>query len=341
MKTLNILVTNRVANYRQRDGFIICGNSDYQITFTFDSEWSGYAVKTVRFKWNGTYQDVVVSSTNTVTVPKITNATQVEVGVYSDDLCTTTPATIPCVKSILCGENTPAAPASDVYSQIIQMMNNGLIKGEDGVTPTIEISTDGFWIINGVKTAYKAIGVDGEDGIDGVTPTISISDDNYWVINGVKTSHKSKGDKGDPGADLCAREVTLEYHAADIETGEIDEFFAHGAIELSLMTSNKSPIVNDNSMDSVRAVLGDIDDRVVLRKKLKLIPSNFGNDSPTAVRYDITSIEIEKVSPNEDLYNLYIYYVDTTGAANYITILENPGLNRQTVWNISEEIKSI
>ena len=68
--------------------------------------------------------------------------------------------------------------------------------GEDGETPTIEISDDGYWIINGVKTEYKAVG---EDGNDGETPTIEISDDGYWVINGVKTEHKASVDKDNGG----------------------------------------------------------------------------------------------------------------------------------------------
>lgn len=34
-------------------------------------------------------------------------------------------------------------------------------------TPTIEISDDGYWIINGEKTDVKAEGVDGKDGVDG------------------------------------------------------------------------------------------------------------------------------------------------------------------------------
>ena len=98
--------------------------------------------------------------------------------------------------------------------------------GKDGVTPTIEISADGYWIINGVKTEYKAIGVDGtngtdgkdgvdgapgkdgqdgapgkdgEDGKDGITPTIEISADGYWIINGVKTEYKAIGTDGAPG----------------------------------------------------------------------------------------------------------------------------------------------
>ena len=73
--------------------------------------------------------------------------------------------------------------------------------------PTIEISADGYWVINGVKTEYKAIGsngkdgVDGEDGKDGVTPSIEISADGYWVINGVKTEYKAIGSDGKDGVD--------------------------------------------------------------------------------------------------------------------------------------------
>ena len=40
--------------------------------------------------------------------------------------------------------------------------------GQDGLTPTIGISEDGYWVINGIKTTYKAIGTDGKDGVDGV-----------------------------------------------------------------------------------------------------------------------------------------------------------------------------
>ena len=89
-------------------------------------------------------------------------------------------------------------------------VNCGKVKGSDGkdgidgVTPTIEISSDGYWIINGVKTEYKAIGVDGtdgKDGVDGVTPTIEISSDGYWVINGVKTEYKAIGADGTDGKD--------------------------------------------------------------------------------------------------------------------------------------------
>lgn len=101
MKNLNISVANKVATYRQRDGEIVCGNSDYKITFTFDSEWDAYAEKMARFKWNGLYKDVALEG-DTAQVPILENTERVEVGVYAGELCTTTPATIPCKKSILC-----------------------------------------------------------------------------------------------------------------------------------------------------------------------------------------------------------------------------------------------
>ena len=41
--------------------------------------------------------------------------------------------------------------------------------------------------------------IKGETGADGVTPTIEISDDGYWVINGEKTDIPAEGDKGDKG----------------------------------------------------------------------------------------------------------------------------------------------
>lgn len=75
-------------------------------------------------------------------------------------------------------------------------------KGEDGITPTIEISEDGFWIINGEKTEYKAIGKDGINGAnaDG-SVSILISEDGYWVINGTKTEYKAIGENGQDGKD--------------------------------------------------------------------------------------------------------------------------------------------
>ena len=58
----------------------------------------------------------------------------------------------------------------------------------------IEISEDGYWVIEGRKTDIYAKGEkgdkgdSGEQGNDGETPNIEISQDGYWVINGIKTN---------------------------------------------------------------------------------------------------------------------------------------------------------
>ena len=111
MNHLHINVVNKVASYQKRDGAIVCGNSDYQILFTFDSEWEAYAEKTARFIVNGTFTDVDFNG-NTCPVPIIRNASQIEVGVYAGNLTTTTSAVIPALLSVLCG-GEPPTPEND------------------------------------------------------------------------------------------------------------------------------------------------------------------------------------------------------------------------------------
>lgn len=92
--------------------------------------------------------------------------------------------------------------------------------GEDGESPTITISDDGYWVINGVKSNVKATGQKGEDGQkgkDGVsiqniektstsgsvdTYTITYSDGStstFKVTNGVDGNQGIQGEKGEDG----------------------------------------------------------------------------------------------------------------------------------------------
>ena len=107
MRILHISVLDKKATYLSRDGDIVCGNSDYVIEFAFDAEWAEHEEKIARFIWNGHYKDVTFTGT-TCPVPIITNASEVEVGVYAGELSTTTPATIGCQKSILCHSAPPS-----------------------------------------------------------------------------------------------------------------------------------------------------------------------------------------------------------------------------------------
>ena len=113
MLTKHITVTNRVATYAQRDGYIICGNSGYKIAFIFDSEWDDKPTKYVRFIWNGQYKDVEITGTE-CDIPIILGAEYVQVGVCtenpenstSDTFWSTTPVFIPCSGSVLCTQAT-------------------------------------------------------------------------------------------------------------------------------------------------------------------------------------------------------------------------------------------
>ena len=109
MRDLHIVVNNKIATYLTRDGNIVCGNSDYRIVFTFDTEWDEYDGKVARFIWNEKYLDVAFNG-NTVVVPMITRALHLKVGVYAGELCTTTPAVIDCEDSILCEHGLDEEP---------------------------------------------------------------------------------------------------------------------------------------------------------------------------------------------------------------------------------------
>ena len=124
-KILHVTVANKVATYNRRDGSIVCGNSDYQIRFVFDSEWDAHAVKTARFLYNSTAVDVPFEG-DTVAVPILRNTVLLSVGVFAGDLQTTTSATIPCIKSILCQDGLPPDPEPDVYARIMAMLNEGV-----------------------------------------------------------------------------------------------------------------------------------------------------------------------------------------------------------------------
>lgn len=115
MKTLRINVANKIATYHRRDGLIVCGNSDYQIKFTFDGEWDEYQTKIARFIWNGKHTDVEINADNTCPVPMLLNTTELAIGVYAEGIATTTPARIDCVRSVLCGDE-PLTEADENYT---------------------------------------------------------------------------------------------------------------------------------------------------------------------------------------------------------------------------------
>ena len=115
---------------------IVCGNSDYVIDFKFDEEWNAHEVKTAIFVINGKSIEQVFAGT-VCPIPVIQNTLITWVGVFAGTindgtLSTSTPALVKCAPCITDGDKVPLAPPDDVYNQIIQLINDGMIKGDKG-----------------------------------------------------------------------------------------------------------------------------------------------------------------------------------------------------------------
>lgn len=117
--SIQIQVRNKVAVNLTPEEVIVCGNSGYEVEFSFDDEWASEVEKTARFVYRkggqNHYIDVEFSGA-IVKAPVLSNIKYVMVGVYAGDLITTTPAVVECEKSILCGSGTLYVPASTVPS---------------------------------------------------------------------------------------------------------------------------------------------------------------------------------------------------------------------------------
>lgn len=104
-RDIQIVVKDRVARAVGQP-VIVCGNCDYTVTFSFDDEWSEAGAKTARFKYltaEGMKHIDKEFTDNVVQVPMLSNIREVEVGVYSADLATSTGAPIRCEPSVRCG----------------------------------------------------------------------------------------------------------------------------------------------------------------------------------------------------------------------------------------------
>lgn len=133
MAVINITITDKRPTV-EGSPVIVCGNSDYTLSFSFDGAWSNTSAKTARFVYiqdgEVKYQDVVFTGT-TANVPTLSNIKDVRVGVYAGNLQTSTPAVIPCEYSIRCGTAAPSDPTPSQYDQILALLqqNNAAIAG--------------------------------------------------------------------------------------------------------------------------------------------------------------------------------------------------------------------
>ena len=131
MPTIKVRVSGKIAENLTPEVKIVCRNSDYKVEFEFDEPWKTHDLKTALFVYNGASVPVPFSG-NVCEMPELYNTTLCAIGVFAGDLITTTPAYVDCLKAIsdLGGEMPP--PTEDVYNKLVQMIESGMLKGEQG-----------------------------------------------------------------------------------------------------------------------------------------------------------------------------------------------------------------
>lgn len=232
MPEININVRDKCA---EGEGVVICNNSDYAVVWDLDEEWTPYDAKTMRVNLaDGTYQDVVFTG-DTATLPVLTASGWVSVGLYAGDIHTSRAARLLALSSVLTHGGSPAAPAEDVYAQIMAKLNELSTVSPEDIAKAVEdyltehpaasasmrveggyiqFSADGkTWenviALADLKGAPGSPGSPGSPGKDGLTP--HIGDNGNWYLGDTDTGKPARGApgaKGDPGKDGAGMDVT-------------------------------------------------------------------------------------------------------------------------------------
>lgn len=135
MADIKIKVEGRIATNLTPEVKLVTKNDGYSVEFEFDETWSVSSLKTALFIANGHCIPVPFVG-NVCNVPMLVGVELLNVGVKSDDvlgLQTTTAAKVLCVLSaddLVVDEIT--APSQSIYDRIVEMINEGMVKGEKG-----------------------------------------------------------------------------------------------------------------------------------------------------------------------------------------------------------------
>ena len=120
MPELKITIRNKRAS---GTGTIVCGNSDYTVLWDLDEEWASFDTKTMRVQLpDGTHQDVVFTG-NSAGLPVQNTAGWVSIGLFAGDVHTSRGADFRVLDAITTAGGPPAAPAKDVYAQVMAKLN--------------------------------------------------------------------------------------------------------------------------------------------------------------------------------------------------------------------------
>lgn len=217
----------------------------FQVQFTFDDEWQGYA-KTVVFSAGPNKRSVVLANdTDPCTIPwevLQTPCFELFVGVRgtndSGDVLPTIWCNLgPIAPGVTMGEEGQQPPTPGVYDQILEVAQNAVDiaqsvrddadegkfdgepgpQGEPGVTP--HIGANNHWFIGDTDTGIVAEGQDGTDGTNGITPRIG--ENGNWFIGEQDTGVHAQGPQGNPGTDGQNGEDGGYYQPSVSDTGDL------------------------------------------------------------------------------------------------------------------------
>lgn len=162
---------------------IICGNSGYEIQFSFDAEWEKYPVKTARFLYNKHYEwqyEDVVFEGNTVSVPDVYDIEELLVGVYAGDICATTPGEIKCRRSILCSNPIHIVPPADVYNQIMAQLSS---RNTDSYDQNVKAVNHRGYNVGAPENTIPAFILSKKKGFHYVECDVAFTSDGIPVLN--------------------------------------------------------------------------------------------------------------------------------------------------------------
>lgn len=151
--SIEISITNRIARVSGSPQ-LVCGNSDYTVSFSFDAEWNQYVSKSAHFHFvrAGEPQTVSVEFAGTTcAVPVLHDVDFVEIGVTAGTIRTTTPARVTCLRCVTDIPSEAYSPPRDVYNELmdaIQAAVHPLPTLPDGYV--FVVSAEGHYIVDAV-----------------------------------------------------------------------------------------------------------------------------------------------------------------------------------------------
>ena len=122
---IHINVNGKIATLANVDEYLINGNNDYEVVFSFDGEWDGVSAKTAMFVF-GRNSVAVPFEGNVCEGVAIEGSTICAIGVFAGEIKTTTGAVVKCIQSIRDIGEVPKPPTPEVYDIIMALLDKAI-----------------------------------------------------------------------------------------------------------------------------------------------------------------------------------------------------------------------